>query len=414
MRYFVFLLLFCGCISSAKVENDLVSMQIIDRNGFSETVSSKDRLAGYEKTDFLANQPYQKVLRVYGKDKEGKSVSKVTDYHENGQIHQYLEIANGRAHGYFRKWHPNGSLHIEALVIEGTPDITESAQMTWLFDQLSRVWDEEGNLTASIPYEKGALQGPSCYFHKNGALAKRIPYHQDKIEGVVELFDPSGKVVESIEYKKGLCDGSAKGPNYQESYQAGLLEQGEYFQEGKLIAKIENGAGQRALFKEGKLFSLTDFAQGVPSGSVQIFSPLGELKTKYGYKEGKKTGEEWEYWPSLDGKLHPKLCINWEGDAIQGSVKTWYDNDVMESQREMHANKKHGLCLAWYKDSSLMLMEEYEEGKLMKGSYFKRGETSPVSKIENGKGTATLYTKEGHFHKKISYDKGSPQGEGGE
>ncbi len=39
----------------------LSSINIIDRNGISETVSSKDRLKKYEEVDWLAPQPYEKV-----------------------------------------------------------------------------------------------------------------------------------------------------------------------------------------------------------------------------------------------------------------------------------------------------------------------------------------------------------------
>src|SRR3972149_7346238 len=73
-------------------QTDLVSMQIIDRNGFSETIGSKERLSPYKKVDFLSSQPYQKVLRVFAKNHEGKSRSALSSYHPNGHIWQYLEI----------------------------------------------------------------------------------------------------------------------------------------------------------------------------------------------------------------------------------------------------------------------------------------------------------------------------------
>ncbi len=43
---------------------------------------------------------------------------------------------------------------------------------------------------------------------------------------------------------------------------------------------------------------------------------------------------------------------------------------------------------------------------LQKGSYLKKGESRPVSTIENGEGTATLFDKEGHFLKRALYHKG--------
>ena len=55
-----------------------------------------------------------------------------------------------------------------------------------------------------------------------------------------------------------------------------------------------------------------------------------------------------------------------------------------------------------------MLMEEYDQDKLILGSYYKKGDKLPVSKVENGKGTATLFSSEGAFLKKVSYEKGQP------
>ena len=89
-------------------------------------------------------------------------------------------------------------------------------------------------------------------------------------------------------------------------------------------------------------------------------------------------------------------------------VKTWYEDGAVESQKEMSHNKKQGLSFAWYPDGSLMLMEEYDHDRLMKGSYFKKGDKQVTSQIENGKGVATLFDAGGHFLQKISYESGQP------
>ena len=108
-RLFLFSALLCG-LAACKQKQDtsaeppLVSLQTIDRNGFSETVSTKERVGRFSQTDFLSPQPYQKVLRIYGRDSIGKSTSKITSYHSNGHIWQYLEISEGRANGAYREW----------------------------------------------------------------------------------------------------------------------------------------------------------------------------------------------------------------------------------------------------------------------------------------------------------------------
>src|SRR6185503_15177696 len=157
----------------------------------------------------------------------------------------------------------------------------------------------------------------------------------------------------------------------------------------------------QALFKEGALYSLIEYKKGSPEGAVRVFNPNGTLHCTYRIEEGKKNGEEWEYYPSKeDEKLQAKLCVHWHDDKLQGIIKTWYPNGVLESQREVNGNKKQGLCFAWYKNADLMLMEEYENDLLIKGTYFKRGDKSPVSKIDAGKGMAALFTSDGIFIRK--------------
>lgn len=415
-KYFLLLLLLTGCASRSATSDDLVSIQILDRNGFSETISAKDRLKNYEQADFTASQPYQKVVRIFGKPNLGKTSSIITTYHSNGLPWQYLEIENGRAHGQFIEWHPNGERKLQATVIAGTPDLSETAQTTWLFDGDSNVFDEQGHLIASIPYKKGLLDGSSHYYYPDGNLSKEIPYERDEIHGVVRLIDKEGACIEKIEYSHGEKHGTAiaywtpSQCKYREVSDHGHLMKAEYFNpQGEVVAVIENGEGNQAIFENGKLTSLLEHHKGVVDGAVQHFNPQGQLIAVLSIKDGAKNGEEWEYYPS--NEKQPRLCLQWTDDVIEGVVKTWYENGVMESQREMHDNKKHGFSCAWFKEGDLMFMEEYENDQLVKGSYFKKWEKNPISKIENGKGVATLFDQDGKFLKKITYDRGLPQNE---
>lgn len=414
IRFFCFILciFLAGCQKPRQSET-IVSIQLLDRNGFSETISNKDRLSAYQNVDFLTSQPFEKVLRVFGKDHEGKSHSKLTSYHPNGGIWQFLEAVDGRAHGRYLEWHENGKIKIEATVIEGLADLSETAQASWLFDQLSTVWDQNGNLTAEFTYDKGRLIGTAKYYYPSGILQKTIPYADGLPEGILHHFDEQGNILDEISFKKGKRDGAATSfwskdiLKSQEFYQEGILIHGIYHdKDGNIEGEIIDGRGIKADFTEDRLYCLTEYKNGVPDGQVQIFTPKGDIKTTYNVKDGKKTGEEWEYYP--DGERKPKILIHWFEDQIQGIVKTWYPNGKLESQREMSHNKKQGLSFAYYQTGDLMLMEEYDADKLIKGSYYKQGETTPISVIENGEGVATLYNPEGHFVRKINYEKGKP------
>ncbi len=178
---------------------------------------------------------------------------------------------------------------------------------------------------------------------------------------------------------------------------------------GNLVAGVKGGYGKQAKFTEGNLSALFNIERGEAEGEMQFFHPDRTLHCSYIVKDGKKNGEEWEYYPAEVGQDPlPKLCVHWNDDKIQGQVKTWYPNGKIESQREVNGNKKQGLSFAWYKNGDLMLVEEYENDLLVKGTYYKKGEKKAVTKIESGKGTATLYTSDGFFLKKVSYEKGKP------
>lgn len=401
----------CAATRPSDKSDSIMSMQILDRNGFTETLSNKDRLDSFKHTDFLSPQPFQKILRLYGKDRQGQTQSKITSYHDNGHICQYLEAINGRAHGIYKEWHPNGSLKVQTGVVEGVADLNDLAQASWVFDGISEVWDDQGRCLATFHYDRGLLKDTGYTYFPSGNIHKQMPYEQGELHGYYRLFDEQGHLLEEIPYFRGEKHGIAK--TYwpqgevlsEEEFEQGKLEKASYFDlTHTQVASVAQGAGLRAEFRQGELFKLSSIKGGVPEGEVQLFSE-GTLRCSYAISGGEKQGTEWEYYP---GTNTPKLSIEWHEDVIQGQVKTWYLNGQMESQREVHQNKKQGSAFAWYKSGDLMLIEEYENDLLCKGSYYKKGDKKAVSKIESGKGTASLYTPEGILIKKISYEKGVP------
>lgn len=397
--------------SAKKGTCGLTSINLIDRNGMSETISNPDRLNHYKNCDFLGSQPYQKVLRVFERDKNGNILSIVTSYHPNGQLNQYLEVLNSRASGKYQEWNANGTIKLDSNIIGGVADITPSAGKTWLFEGCNRAWDENGNLQAEILYKKGELEGFSTYFHPNGKIWKKVPFHKNAVEGTEEVFLDSGELFQVSEYTQGSRDGMSI--RYwqkdkiaaEEEYSQGLLQQGKYFDiKGKQISEIKDGNGLRAIFGKEQVVEMHEYQKGMLSGEIKVFTKDNQLKQVYHVKDQMKNGEEIEY----HSNTKPKLVINWVKGTIQGVVKTWYENGTQESQREMSENLKNGHLTAWYKDSSLMMIEEYDHGKLQKGEYYKKGERTAVSQVEAGSGVATIYDADGNFIRKVNYKNGKP------
>lgn len=413
------LLLSVGCAQRVLpvYEPKLTSIHIIDRNGLSETISNRDRLEEYNRVNFIAPQPYQKVMRVYARQPNGDIHAAITTYHDNGQIKQYLEIVNNRALGKYREWYESGQLKIDANVIGGTGDIGPSHEKSWIFEGVCRAWDSEGRKEAEVNYDKGVLSGDTLHYHPNGAIWKRIPFEKGLLEGKEEVYLENGSLLQENEYEKGVRNGTSirYWPNgkiaTKETYQEGKLEEGDYEDiNGNYVAAIREGEGVRALFGKRGVAELQEYRGGEPDGEVRLFTERGALYNSYHVKNGLKHGEEIEYFETdrESKKPLPKLSLNWYQGSIQGTVKTWYPNGNQESQREISKNQKNGLLTAWYEEGSLMMIEEYEKDDLVSGNYFKKGQKLPISKVREGTGVATLFDSEGNYLRKINYLKGVP------
>lgn len=417
MKKYLLTLLFAAGCHHTNSDPPLVTIQIQDRNQLTETINHPERLASYEAIDFLSSQPYKKVLRVF--KKEGKNFSKITTYHSNGVPWKYLEAEEMRANGAYREWFSNGQLKIEAQVIGGTADVSSGSEQDWLFEGVSRVFDDQGRIVAQITYEKGALEGPSFYYFPTGQLEKEIHFVKNKMEGDFLEYHLDGSLKSKTAYHLGLKNGESVGyfENTQtawvEEYQQDLLQEGTYFDEnGKPLSEIKKGFGFQALF-ENQALLLVEYRAGLPEGMIKKFNPLGQLQKSYSIKNGLKKGEEIEYYLSSEllgakGEPSPKLSVMWQENKIHGTVKTWYPNGTLESQREYSCNQKQGPSMSWYADGSLMLLEEYEGDNLIKGQYYRMKGKESISTVFNGSGVATLHDESGSFLRKITYSKGKP------
>jgi len=395
----------------------LTSINIVDRNGLTETINNQERLELYKNVNFLQPQPYQKVLRIYSRDNQGNIPARITSYHQNGYPNKYLEVINSRACGIYKEWYANGNQKIEAFVIEGTADVVDGSERTWVFDGLSQAWNDCGQLEASIFYVKGNLEGVATYYHSNGCVWKSIPYFNNLVEGTLEIFCDDGTLLQTINYRCGVKEGNSirywdeEKIAAEEVYSEGLLCSGKYYNNcGTIIAAVDAGKGVRAIFGKDSVVEFQEYQNGILEGEVRVLDRFGRVNNLYHTKNGSKHGEEICYYdaPRFKEKLQPKLSLNWYDGKIQGIVKTWYDNGVLESQREMSNNSKNGHSSAWYYDASLMLIEEYEQDKLIKGEYYSLGEKYPISIVNEGKGTATLFDAQGNFVHKVDYINGKP------
>ncbi len=420
----LFLLSFLGCSrcpQTCEYEPPLACLTFIDRDGSTITIQANERLKQYENVDFLGPQPYDKVMRIYKRDSDGNICTFITSYHPNGQLKQYLEVLNGGAYGAYREWHENGTLKLETYVMAGTADITPEAQKNWQFDGKSHIWDDCGNVLACFNYCKGALEGESFHYYPDGQIKLHTFYVRNLKQGKEEMFFADGQPMACANWSEGELRGKAM--RYwpsgslasEENHDGPYLLDAEYFTpEGTLLSSITDGKGTRAIWNKHFLKELQEFSDGVQDGKVKVFADRGYVKNVYHVKNGMKHGDDYRYYPPPTGNpgkdpdtLQPQLLITWHEGQIHGFTKTWYPDGTLESQREMSSNHKSGIATAWYNDGNIMLMEEYNKDKLIRGEYFKKGNRRAETRIVDGDGIASLYDSHGQLLRKVNYYHGN-------
>ncbi len=317
----------------------------------------------------------------------------------------------------------------------------------------SRYYYPSAQIQKELDFIKNKLDGNVTEYWPDGTLKSRTAYKKGFKEGECVGFFEDGKKA------------------WVEDHSDDRLRTGVYYNpQGDLIAEVEKGGGFAAHFEENGM-TLIEHRIGLPEGLVRKFTLRGELQRSFFLKNGMKQGEEIEYFlsseieainpspkqvtidsarqsqieadpaPAVVARKNilehedfraridmakpqqvdrhpfgarvnkspvPKLSIQWNENRIHGCVKTWYKNGQLQSQRDYSRNQRMGPSLAWYLDGSLMLYEEYEEGHLTTGQYYKMQKKDPISSVVNGNGLATLFDERGGFLRKVIYSKGKP------
>jgi antitoxin component YwqK of YwqJK toxin-antitoxin module len=405
-----------GCRHGAEESPMRLTTAVLqDRNGFSETISQRDRLARIQEQDFAGPQSYQKVIRVFSRGEDGAIPSILTTYHPNGQLHHWLEVSNGRALGRYEQHYPDGKLRMEAQIVGGVADLTETAMTTWQFEGESRVYYPSGTLQATIPYKQGSLDGSERHFHPNGQLARLRQFSRGVAEGSEEEWSENGHLLVSAHIHQGQRHGllarwDEKGVLLdEESWSGGRLLQGRYSDGGALGTAVkvgvDAGRGWSVDRRQQGCLRLVEIQDGQPRGWVRAYTHAGRLDREWEQEGGDKHGVERVYDPK-SGDL--KLEMHWVEGMLSGPCKSFYPSGSPESCWDMLDNQRHGRLVAWYRNGAVMLLEEYDRGKLLKGEYFGMGQTLPVSRVNQGQGVATLHHADGRLIRAVSIQDGEP------
>ncbi len=174
----------------------------------------------------------------------------VVEFDDGGKI--FNDIKDGRDHGAFRYYYPNGKLKVECDYLN---DRCTSPERTYFEDGKLKMQKDcaDGSFTGFLRtyYDNGQIEdewqivdeipnGSAKHYTKEGALASEVFYMDGKMQGLAKEYYPSGALYAEFVFVDGKENGPVK--IYYENgqlYKDFAMKDG--VPEGKVVEYYENG-----------------------------------------------------------------------------------------------------------------------------------------------------------------------------
>jgi antitoxin component YwqK of YwqJK toxin-antitoxin module len=106
-----------------------------------------------------------------------------------------IAYKNGKRHGKYRKWFPDGTLSFEATYNNGLQQGT------------AKSWWNNGNLRSESNYDNGIVNGIQKQWYKSGNIFKEMTIVNGKEQGMQKAWRENGKIYNNYEAKNGRIFG---------------------------------------------------------------------------------------------------------------------------------------------------------------------------------------------------------------
>ncbi len=124
-------------------------------------------------------------------------------------------------------------------------------------------------------YLRGKKESSWVEYHPNGSMIKSLSsYVQDKKEGMSLEFNTSNQLVKRCFYHNDQLHGEYK------EYNAALLKEERYYEQGKLEGIV------RIYYDDGALLEEGYYKAGVREGISKWYDKAGNVTIQYEYKNG--------------------------------------------------------------------------------------------------------------------------------
>ena len=130
---------------------------------------------------------------VFADDGELEGVR--TEWYENGQKKEEINLKNGKIDGLWTGWNEDGQ------------KVKEINYKNRKIDGLWTVWNEDGQKVTERNYKNGEIDGKFTYWNEDGQKVKEMNYKNGEIDGLWTVWNEDGQKVTETNYKNGEANG---------------------------------------------------------------------------------------------------------------------------------------------------------------------------------------------------------------
>lgn len=295
----------------------------------------------------------QKINRY---DENEEKTGEWIEFYEELKVKSIYNYKNGLLDGYYKEYNELGNLTISILYEKGRliEQVNEKDQEIIVLEKK----DEEGNLVESGPYRKNIPIGIHKTYDNTGSINGSIIYDDFGIVQSVGIIDKEGN--KQGEWKDYFENNQVKAEGMYKSN----LREGKwtfYFKDGRTqqIGNYKNGKMNGVwmrYYDAGNIFVEENFYNGKEDGMYAEYDMLGNVITQGEYLEGEKEGD----WIVKINDFTAKG--KYVTGLLDGKWKYFYEDGTLMFEGEYIQGNPEGKHKYYYPDGSLKEEQFYSSG----------------------------------------------------
>lgn len=316
-------------------------------------------------------------LEIYQVMPDGETLQgKYTRFYANGNKALEGSFKEGEREGTFSEYYENGKLscrkNYENGKLQGNVE----------------VFDKTGKSMQTGAFKNNRLTDSVKSFFPSGKLQLAGSFVNGKPDGIIKEYFPSGKLKKEMTYKNSKPNGIAKtyyengNPETEAWYSDGFVTR--YFKtwysnsakELLYLMSEKNKPGDFTFYDSlGHRLLEGHFLAGKLHGENTGYYEDGKLQHRYHYKNGLKTGTNYDYYPNQQVKIEEKI----NGPA--GRVKSFTETGTLLFEKYYKGGKPTGFWKYYAADGkNYVLTETYQNGRLHgpRTQYYPNGKPSAI------------------------------------